>query len=206
MRSSATSIHAKARNFKSALEGAMFPDNVPVAVYDNLIASIHRQLPALHHYYDVRRRKMGLKDDPPLRHLRADPVAASAIAPHLGRGGQDRSSPPWPRWEASIATTIGAGLRGRWCDRYENRGKQSGAFSQGCFDGEPVHPDQLSSPTCSNRCSRWPTRAAIRCTATFSHKTQPYAYYEYTLFRGRGGQHLQRNAAEPVLCLEQRPR
>ncbi len=35
---------------------------MPVSVYDNLIASIHRQLPALYHYYDVRRRKMRLQD------------------------------------------------------------------------------------------------------------------------------------------------
>ena len=35
---------------------------MPVAVYDNLIASVHRHLPAVHHYYDVRRRKMRLKD------------------------------------------------------------------------------------------------------------------------------------------------
>ena len=35
---------------------------MPVAVYDNLIASVHRQLPALHRYYDLRRRKMRLKD------------------------------------------------------------------------------------------------------------------------------------------------
>ena len=54
--------YAKARNYGSALDAALFPDNVPMAVYDNLIASIHRQLPALHHYYDMRRRKMGLKD------------------------------------------------------------------------------------------------------------------------------------------------
>ena len=26
---------------------------------------------------------------------------------------------------------------GRWCDRYENRGKQSGAFSAGSYDGDP---------------------------------------------------------------------
>ncbi len=54
--------YAKARNYHSALEASLFPDNMPVAVYDNLIASVHRNLPALHHYYDVRRRKMGLKD------------------------------------------------------------------------------------------------------------------------------------------------
>ena len=29
------------------------------------------------------------------------------------------------------------GLASRWCDRYENRGKQSGAFCAGSYDGNP---------------------------------------------------------------------
>ena len=37
--------YAKARNYPSSLAAALFPDHVPVAVYDNLIASIHRQFP-----------------------------------------------------------------------------------------------------------------------------------------------------------------
>ena len=32
------------------------------------------------------------------------------------------------------------GLRGRWCDRYENRGKQSGAFSCGSLRRRSLHP------------------------------------------------------------------
>ena len=74
--------YAKARNYPCALEAALFPDQVPPAVYDNLIAAIHRQLPALHHYYDVRRRKMRLDGDSPLRHLRADP-GRTADAAHV---------------------------------------------------------------------------------------------------------------------------
>ncbi len=127
----------------------MFPDNVPVAVYDNLIASIHRQLPALHHYYDVRRRKMGLKDIhfydtyvPILSKLHrrhnwdeAVKVVLAALQP-LG---------------SDYCGVIEQGLTtDRWCDRYENRGKQSGAFSAGSYDGKPYilinfQPDVLDS-------------------------------------------------------------
>jgi oligoendopeptidase F len=42
--------YARARNYPTALEAALFPDRVPVAVYDNLIASVHRHLPAVHRY------------------------------------------------------------------------------------------------------------------------------------------------------------
>ena len=54
--------YAKARGYPSALEAALFPDNVPTTVYDNLIASVHRHLPALYRYYELRRRKMRLSD------------------------------------------------------------------------------------------------------------------------------------------------
>ena len=54
--------YAKARNHNSALDASLFHDNVPVTVYDNLIESVHRHLPALYRYYDLRRRKMRLSD------------------------------------------------------------------------------------------------------------------------------------------------
>src|SRR3954466_5358623 len=48
--------YAKVRGFKSALESSLFPDNVPIKLYDNLIAAVRKHLPAVHRYYDVRRR------------------------------------------------------------------------------------------------------------------------------------------------------
>ena len=33
--------------------------------------------------------------------------------------------------------TLGEGLRGRWCDRYESKGKRSGAFSSGSYGAPP---------------------------------------------------------------------
>ncbi|MFH1264931.1 MAG: M3 family metallopeptidase, partial [Planctomycetota bacterium] len=43
--------YARARNHSCALEAALFPDRMPVAVYENLIASVDRHLPALYRYY-----------------------------------------------------------------------------------------------------------------------------------------------------------
>ncbi|HEV7224880.1 MAG TPA: M3 family metallopeptidase, partial [Pirellulales bacterium] len=55
-------FYARARGFGGSLEAALFPDNVPATVYDNLISSVHRHLPALYRYYELRRRKMKLKE------------------------------------------------------------------------------------------------------------------------------------------------
>ena len=48
------------------LASAVFADNVPRSVYDNLIASVRRGLPAVHRYYALRRRAMKLKEIDPL--------------------------------------------------------------------------------------------------------------------------------------------
>ena len=54
--------HARVRNYPSAREAALFPDKVPVAVYDNLIAAVRANLPAVHRYYQLRRKLMNLPD------------------------------------------------------------------------------------------------------------------------------------------------
>ena len=51
--------YARARNYSSSLESALFPDNVPVDVYNNLITAVRDSLPSVHHYLDVRRRQDG---------------------------------------------------------------------------------------------------------------------------------------------------
>jgi oligoendopeptidase F len=171
--------YAKARNYPSALEAALFPDNVPVSVYNNLIDSVHRQLPALHRYYDVRKRKMGLSEihfydtfvpmfeDVESRHTWDE--AVKLILPALKPLGDE------------YCTVLDKGLKSRWCDRYENRGKKSGAFSNGSFDGNPYilinfQPNVLDSVfTLAHE-------AGHSMHSYFSAKTQPYAYYDYTLF------------------------
>ena len=54
--------YAKARNYPSAREASLFRDNMPLAVYDNLVAAVHKKLPALYDYFQLRRKKMRLRD------------------------------------------------------------------------------------------------------------------------------------------------
>jgi len=171
--------YAKARNFKSSLEAALFPDPVPVPVYDNLIASVHRQLPSLHHYYDVRRRKMGLKE---IHHYDTYvPILSKMDSRHTWDEAVKIIVEALAPLGSEYCDVIGQGLRDRWCDRYENRGKQSGAFSNGSYDSNPFilvnyEPDVLESVfTLAHE-------GGHSMHSYFSCKTQPYAYYDYTLF------------------------
>src|SRR5438093_1234364 len=55
-------FRARARNFPSALGASLFKDDVPVAVYDGLIKAVREGTPALLHYFQMRRRVLGLDE------------------------------------------------------------------------------------------------------------------------------------------------
>ena len=127
----------RARGYKSSLEMALYGNKVPLAVYHNLIDCIHKNLPALHDYYRLRREMLGLKKGE-LRHYdvyvpliksvetkttyeESVEICRNALAP-LGKEYTDR---------------LCDGLLNGWADRYENIGKRSGAFSSGSYIGDP---------------------------------------------------------------------
>jgi len=50
----------RVRHFDTALEAALFQDNIPPAVYKQLLTDVHRSLPTLHRYLALRKRMLGL--------------------------------------------------------------------------------------------------------------------------------------------------
>ncbi len=171
--------YARARNHPSALEASLFPDNMPAAVYDNLIESVHRHLPAVHHYYDVRRRKMRLRD---IHHYDTYvPILADLQARHTWNQAVRVILDALAPLGSEYCGVLEKGLAGRWCDRYENRGKQSGAFSSGSFDADPFilmnyQPDVLEHVfTLAHE-------AGHSMHTFYSARSQPYQYYDYVIF------------------------
>jgi oligoendopeptidase F len=172
--------YAKARGYESARAAALFPDNVPAAVYDNLIAEVRRRLPALYRYFDLRRRKMKLKAI----------HQYDTYVPILSDLDQTRT------WKQAVEAVMGSlaplgaeycgvlenGLTtARWCDRYPNRGKQSGAFSSGSFDGAPYILMNYQ-PTVLDHVFTLAHEAGHSMHSYYSSKTQPFPYYDYVIF------------------------
>lgn len=171
--------YSRARNYPSVLEGALFDDDVPVSVYDSLIESVHEALPSLHRYYDLRKRLMKLDE---IHHY-------DVYVPILSDLEKRRT------WDeavelvlASLAplgseyqATLEKGFRDRWCDRYENKGKQSGAFSCGTFTGRPYilmnYKENLLDHVFTLT-----HEAGHSMHSHYSAKHQPFAYYNYTTF------------------------
>ena len=172
--------YAKARNYPSALEASLFHDRVPMSVYDNLIASVHDNLPAVHRYYDLRKRKMKLKQIhqydtyvPILSELEKKHTwdqAVKVVVESLAPMGSEYCA----ELERGMTT-------GRWCDRYPNQGKQSGAFSSGSYDGQPYILMNFQ-PTVLDHVFTLAHEAGHSMHSYYSAKTQPYQYYNYTIF------------------------
>ena len=136
---------AQARKFPSALEAALFDDQVPVAVYDGLIAATHGALPLFHRYLDLRKRALGLPDlDMYDLYAPLVPSCAAKVPMKEARAWvQEACRPLGKEYGEALRTAFDS----RWIDWPENKGKRSGAYSSGCYDSPPYlllnHHDRL---------------------------------------------------------------
>ena len=129
-------FQAKARGFKSSLEAALFPDNIPTSVYRQLINSVHEAFPVLHEYYNVKAEVLKKEK---LHHWDCYmPMVEGLSSHHTYEEAVDIISEAIKPLGEEYRSTLVSGLTSeRWVDRYENKGKRSGAFSAGGYTGNP---------------------------------------------------------------------
>ena len=170
---------ARVRGYPSARAKALFPDRVPEEVYDNLIRGVGENLPKLHRYYELRRRILGVEKLAPydvytplvkdikLRHTyeEAVEVVDAALVP-LGE---------------EYRRILKAGLLGRWVDRYENKGKRSGAFSAGSYRGDPYilmnYKEEVPGDLFTLA-----HEGGHSMHSWYSVRNNPFQHYDYTIF------------------------
>jgi len=173
-------FRCKARGYESARSMFLFPDHVDEVVYDNLIQSVHDELPLLHRYYHIRTQMLGLKklahydvyvpliQDIEIHHTYEE--AVELIAKALKPLGNEY-----------VATLQSGLLENRWVDRYENKGKRSGAFSSGTFSSPPYilmnyHPQVLRDVfTLAHE-------GGHSMHSYYSAQNNPFSSYDYTIF------------------------
>ena len=170
--------YARARNYDTAREAALDGPNVPIAVYDTLLAAVHDNLDVLHRHADLKREALGVdelrmwdlytpmtgSESPEIPYEEAAEYVVEAVAP-LGDAYQDR---------------LREGLDSRWVDVYENRGKRSGAFSAGTYDTQPFilmnYQEDISSMfTLAHELGH-------SLHSELAKDAQPWQYADYTIF------------------------
>lgn len=172
-------FYARAKHFSHAKQAALFKDNVPNSVYDSLISSVKENLAPLHTYLDFRKRALKLDE----LHIYDTYVPlVSDVEFNLS-------------YEEAVATCIKAlaplgeeycdilekGLTKGWVDRYENKGKRSGAYSSGCYDSPPYILMNYETKSI-NSLFTLIHEAGHSMHSYYSKKHQPYASHDYTIF------------------------
>ena len=172
-------INARIRGYTSAREAALFPDNVSLSVYDNLITAVNGKLDYLHRYYALRKKVLKLNE---LRHYDVYTPLVKNVQTTTGwNKAVDIISEALAPLGGEYVSTLRSGLLGRWADRYENKGKRSGAFSAGSFTGDPYILMNYKENS-------------IRDLFTLAHegghsmhswygaRNNPFMHYKYTIF------------------------
>lgn len=126
---------AAARHYDSSRAMSMDGENIPGAVYDNLIATVREYMPAMYRYERLRKRLMGLEE---LHYydLYAPLVASSSRHYTYEEAQQIVLSAVAPLGE-EYGNVVRSAFQNGWIDVYPNRGKSGGAFSSGTYDSNP---------------------------------------------------------------------
>lgn len=127
--------YARSRRYASALEMALFQDNIPVAVYDNLIATVRNYLPIVHRYYALRKQafctgKLYYYDT-------FIPIAPEILVHTQFNEAIELVCEALRPLGEEYVEALRNGLNARWVDRYSTQGKRAGSFSSSSYRNHP---------------------------------------------------------------------
>lgn len=169
----------RARNYGSSLEASLDPNNIPVEVYQSLIANVNKNLPSFHRYLNIKKRIMQLDT------LKYSDIYAPVVKDlNLKYTYEDATKLVLealkPMGEEYVSTVKKA-IDERWIDVFPTPGKQRGAYSNGAsFDGHPYillnYTDQY------NDVSTLAHELGHTMHSYFSNKTQPFQLSRYETF------------------------
>jgi oligoendopeptidase F len=172
-------IKARIRGFSSARAAALFPDQVDEQVYDNLIGVISANLEPLHRYYALRKRILRLDT---LRHYDVYvPMVPAASRKTSWNEAVDLISQALSPLGDAYVGTLRSGLLGRWADRYENKGKRSGAFSAGTFTGDPNILINYKEDTIQDVFTL-AHEGGHSMHSWYAARSNPFMHYNYSIF------------------------
>lgn len=171
---------SRARGFRSSLEAALFPDRIPTSVYTSLIDAVHDAFPVLHEYYRVKAKVLGKEKlhhwdcyMPMVEGFRQHHSYDEAVA-LIGEAIR-------PLGDEYRNTLLSGLTERRWVDRYENKGKRSGAFSAGGYTGEPYILTNFEEDVLDSVFTLIHEGGHSMHT-WYSVKNNPYMCYDYSIF------------------------
>ncbi len=172
------SFFARAKNFETARHAALFENNVPVSVYDQLIEAVNKNLPAMHKYMGIRKRMLGL--DTLRMYDIYVPIIQSVEMRYSYEEAQKLVLESLAPLGEAYVETVKEAYESNWIDVYENTGKRSGAYSWGTYDSKPYillnyHDNIDNMFTLTHEMGH-------SMHSHLTHQNQPYVYGNYSIF------------------------
>jgi oligoendopeptidase F len=173
-------FYSRAKKFSSYRAKTLFSENIPVQVYDNLIDAVHQNLRPLYKYFGLRKRLLKL-DELHMYDCSVPIVEGINWRMPFEQAVKEIQAALSPLGEEYVEQVTRGLISDRWTDRYENKGKRSGAYSSGCYDSNPFilmnfREDNINSVyTLAHE-------AGHSMHSLYSRKNQPYLYSDYTIF------------------------
>lgn len=172
-------FRAKARNYNSALEASLKPNNIPVEVYHSLIKNVNDNLGTFHRYLNIKKQMLGV-DTLKYSDLYAPTVKGVELKYNYEEAQELILESLKPLGKEYVGVVKHA-FDNRWIDVYPNVGKRSGAYSNGAaYD---VHPYILMNYNDQyNEVSTLTHELGHTMHSYYSNKTQPFATANYATF------------------------
>jgi len=170
-------FRARAKKYNSALEASLFNDIVNVSVYDSLIKSVHDNLPVLHRYFQLRKNVLGL-DSTHMYDVNV-PIVPESKADYNWDEAVDLTLEAVAPLGSEYVDALTQGFQNRWVDRYENKGKRSGAYSGGSYDSYPYILHNFNGTLQS--VFTLAHEAGHSMHSLLSRKSQPYHMSDYKI-------------------------
>lgn len=172
-------FYARAARFDSALKSRLFPDNVPLSVYDNLIAAVHGHLGKLNQFVKRNGELIGAGEDMSMIDVYVPAVSGFDIALPYEQAYDLVVESLAPLGE-DYQQVLRRARSERWIDPYPNAGKSSGAYSWGTYDSHPYvllnYQENLDSLlTVAHELGH-------AMHSYYSNGAQPFTTSEYSLF------------------------
>jgi oligoendopeptidase F len=170
-------FEARARGHRGTLDAALFGNNIPTSVVENLIRETKAGVEPFRRYHRLRRRVLGLSEY----------YAFDAFVPLVDYDVAYPYDSVLERIVESVASLgpdyqdkVRQACGGRWIDVYENQGKRSGAYSAPVYGSHPYmlmnYNDTLDAVfTLAHEMGH-------SIHTMLSHETQPFVYAGYTIF------------------------
>ncbi|MCP4213166.1 MAG: oligoendopeptidase F, partial [bacterium] len=172
-------FNASVHRYKTSLDAALFPRSIDANVYHNLIDTVKTNLDPLHRYLKLKTRMLKLDQ------MNYDDIYASAVP------GKEKYYTYVEAKEMLLAAlkplgpeycdVLRKGLDSGWTDIYSNKGKRSGAYSNGSI--YDVHPFVLMNYNGKfDHVSTLAHEFGHALHSWFSNKTQPFTLSHYPIF------------------------